>query len=118
MHGGNLWVSHWKRGIGTVPFADKTLKCRDCGQEFVFTAGEQAFYQEKGFQNEPSRCRECRETRKRGRESGPGGRGDGHGRQLYTVTCSDCGAQTEVPFQPRGDRPVYCRDCFAARKVM
>ncbi|HHW09455.1 MAG TPA: zinc-binding protein [Firmicutes bacterium] len=92
-----------------MPFTDKTLKCKDCGQEFVFTAGEQSFYQEKGFQNEPSRCRECRDSRKRERESGAP-------RQLYDVTCADCGVQTQVPFQPRGDRPVYCRECFAARK--
>jgi CxxC-x17-CxxC domain-containing protein len=106
-----------KRGIGSVSFVDRTLKCRDCGQEFVFTAGEQAFYEEKGFQNEPTRCRECRDLRKRDRDTG-GSRGNGQARQLYTVVCADCGAETEVPFQPRGDRPVYCRDCFAARKAM
>jgi len=101
-----------------MPFQDKTLKCRDCGQEFVFTAGEQEFYQEKGFQNEPSRCRDCRESRKRDRETGTGSRGNGRGRQSFAVVCADCGAQTEVPFQPRGDRPVYCRECFAARRAI
>jgi CxxC-x17-CxxC domain-containing protein len=99
-----------------VSFEDKTLQCRDCEQEFVFTAGEQEFYAEKGFQNEPTRCRECRDARKRERDSS--GRSNGQGRQLYTVVCADCGVETEVPFQPRGDRPVYCRDCFAAHKAM
>ncbi len=97
-----------------MSLTDKTLKCRDCGQEFIFTAGEQSFYQEKGFQNEPSRCRDCRDARKRERESG----GSGQGRQLYKVVCAQCGMETEVPFQPRGDRPVYCRECFQNRRAM
>ena len=100
-----------------MSFVDKKLKCKDCSQEFVFTAGEQAFYQEKGFQNEPTRCRDCREARKRERNMGRS-RGNGHPRQLYKVICAECGVETEVPFQPRGDRPVYCRECFVAKKVM
>ncbi|MDE5592343.1 MAG: zinc-ribbon domain-containing protein [Clostridiales bacterium] len=43
---------------------DKTLTCRDCGKEFVFTAGEQEFYAEKGFEHEPTRCPECRKANK------------------------------------------------------
>ncbi len=97
-----------------MPFVDKTLKCKDCDQEFVFTAGEQAFYEEKGFQNEPTRCRDCRGARKRERNTGSF-RGNGQTRQLYAVICAECGAETQVPFQPRGDRPVYCCDCFQAR---
>jgi CxxC-x17-CxxC domain-containing protein len=97
---------------------DKTLTCRDCGESFVFTAGEQQFYAERGFQNEPSRCVACRNAR---RAAGPrpgntGGGGGGGGfrgeRRMYPATCSACGKETEVPFQPRGDRPVYCSDCF------
>ncbi len=109
-----------------MPFKDKTLTCRDCGQTFVFTAGEQEFYQEKGFVNAPSRCPDCRQKRKQatgeggGRGSGGGGgyrsEGGGRSRQLYTVICANCGAETQVPFEPRGDRPVYCRDCFDARR--
>ncbi|MFA7175409.1 MAG: CxxC-x17-CxxC domain-containing protein, partial [Kiritimatiellia bacterium] len=67
-----------------------------------------------GFQNEPSRCRDCRDNRKRERESG----GSGQSRQLFKVTCAQCGVETEVPFQPRGDRPVYCRECFQSQKAI
>ena len=85
---------------------DKTLVCKDCGSEFVFSVQEQQFYAEKGFQNEPARCLSCRRARK---QQAGGGRGE---RQLYTVNCSNCGVETQVPFKPTGVRPVYCRDCF------
>lgn len=85
---------------------DKTLICRDCGKEFIFSVQEQQFFAEKGFQNEPARCLTCRKARK---QQSNGSRGE---RQLYTVNCSNCGAETQVPFKPTGVRPVYCRDCF------
>ena len=87
-------------------FEDKTLVCRECGAEFVFTASEQQFYAEKGFQNEPGRCPACRAAR---RQNNGGARGE---RQMYDVICDGCGCTTQVPFQPKGDRPVYCRECF------
>ena len=90
-------------------YQDKTLTCRECGQEFTFTASEQAFYAEKGFQNEPGRCPACRAARR----ANGGNRGE---RQMYEVICDGCGCTTQVPFQPRGDRPVYCRDCFEAHR--
>jgi CxxC-x17-CxxC domain-containing protein len=99
---------------------DRTLICRECGNPFVFTAGEQAFYAERGFV-EPSRCPTCRANRRAGRQA-TGGNGDAYGaarpggvqqpRQLYPATCADCGRETMVPFQPRAGRPVYCRECF------
>lgn len=89
-------------------FQDKTLTCRDCGAEFVFTAGEQEFFAEKGFTNEPGRCLPCRQSRKQQR-------GSSSQRQMYPAVCANCGAETQVPFQPSGDRPVYCSDCFQAR---
>ncbi len=89
-----------------MEFQDKTLKCKDCGNDFIFSAGEQAFYQEKGFENEPVRCRDCRDKRRRQRDGGAQ-------RELFTVICADCGKETQVPFQPKDDRPVYCRDCFS-----
>jgi CxxC-x17-CxxC domain-containing protein len=129
---------------------DRTLTCRDCGQQFVFTAGEQAFYQERGF-SDPQRCPTCRQARKQQRGSGGGGYdsggygGGGYGggggyssggyggnsggyggggggyssgpRQMYPAICSACGKETEVPFQPRSDKPVYCRDCFQERRA-
>ncbi|HBM74902.1 MAG TPA: zinc-binding protein [Clostridiaceae bacterium] len=91
-------------------YQDKTLVCKDCGKEFVFTAGEQEFYAEKGFQNEPSRCKECRQAKKNAR------RPAGAKREMYTAICSACGKETEVPFKPSEDRPVYCRECYEARR--
>ncbi|WP_371366628.1 hypothetical protein SRRS_09120 [Sporomusa rhizae] len=94
---------------------DKELTCRDCGANFVFTASEQDFYAEKGFTNEPGRCPECRAARKQ--QNNRGGRSGGfQQREMFDVTCSACGAQTQVPFRPSNDRPVYCRDCFQSNK--
>jgi len=95
-------------------YTDETLTCVDCGQHFPFTAGEQEFFAVKGFTNKPNRCSQCRAARKSGRP-GNGGRGGGARREMFTATCSQCGGVAEVPFQPRGDKPVYCRDCFGAR---
>lgn len=91
-------------------YNDKTLICRDCGNEFVFTAGEQEFYAEKGFTNEPTRCKACRDARKAARNGGD--RGDRGQRKMYDAVCAECGRPCKVPFEPRGDRPVYCSDCF------
>ncbi len=123
-----------------MSYADKTLTCRDCGTGFVFTAGEQEFYAQKGFTNEPTRCPSCRQARK---SSGGGGggasRGNGGGgygmrdsygdnggrrsfgassapREMHTTTCASCGGPAQVPFVPRGDKPVYCSDCFQQQR--
>jgi CxxC-x17-CxxC domain-containing protein len=93
-----------------VSYTDKTLACRDCRQEFVFTSGEQAFYAEKGFENEPARCPACRSARKQ--RPANGSRSE---RRMFDVTCSACGVETQVPFNPSSDRPVYCRNCFQSR---
>lgn len=104
--------------------ADKTLTCRDCNADFLFTENEQAFYKEKGFQNEPQRCPNCRAAKKQ--QSGDN-RGGGYGysqssnnsgsygnsqREMFPAVCAECGKTTNVPFKPTGDRPVYCRDCY------
>ena len=94
-----------------MEFVDETLVCKDCGKEFIFSAGEQEFYAEKGFENEPARCRDCRDKRRRNRDSG-----EREERQMFTVVCADCGQETQVPFQPKDDRPVYCRDCFSKHR--
>lgn len=93
-------------------YQDKTLTCRDCGNDFNFSASEQEFFAEKGFTNEPGRCPQCRAARRQNNRQGNGGARSE--RQMYPVTCSACGVETEVPFRPTGDRPVYCRDCFAS----
>ena len=104
---------------------DQTIKCVDCGEDFVFTAGEQAFYREKGLTHAPTRCKRCRELRKANKgervASGAPGNG-GHGgprsgsREMFPATCSSCGADTMVPFKPSSDRPVLCRNCFQEQR--
>ena len=88
-------------------FEDRTLVCKECGKEFVFTAGEQEFYAEKGFVNDPQRCKECRDARKAASRSQ---------REMYTAVCAACGKEAKVPFKPHEDRPVYCGECFAKMK--
>ena len=80
-------------------YEDKTLVCKECGAEFVFTAGEQEFYAERGFQNEPQRCKACRDARKNAARSP---------REYFTAVCANCGGEARVPFEPKTDRPVYC----------
>lgn len=134
-----------------MSYADKTLTCRDCGTQFVFTAGEQEFYAQKGFTNEPTRCPSCRQARKqntgrsssggygdrdsyssggygdrdsygggygarRGGGGGGGGRSFGGEREMHTAICANCGKEAKVPFLPRGDKPVYCDDCFQQQR--
>ncbi|MDQ3855475.1 MAG: zinc-ribbon domain containing protein [Chloroflexota bacterium] len=110
-----------------MAYSDKTLTCRDCGNQFTFTAGEQEFYASKGLMNEPSRCPDCRAARKRSQGGGasysssggvfsPGGSYDRGPREMFDVVCDSCGRPAKVPFQPRGDRPVYCSDCFQSQR--
>ena len=88
-----------------VSYADKVLVCRGCSRDFVFTAGEQEFFQLKGLVNEPGRCPECRALRREGRSVA-------RARTMHQVVCAVCGTTTEVPFLPTQGRPVYCQDCF------
>ena len=97
-----------------MSFEDKTLKCRECGNDFVFTAGEQEFYQQKGLLNQPSRCPECRASR---RNAGSSGNRERAPRQMHTVICAECGTETQVPFLPKNDRPVYCSSCYDKLRV-
>ena len=126
-----------------MEFVDRQITCVDCAQPFVFTAGEQEFYQRKGFREEPKRCKVCREARKAKRssglpEAGSGPRSDDYGddvgnrasgpprragggggasREMFDAVCAQCGAETKVPFKPTPGRPVYCRDCYSSRRV-
>jgi CxxC-x17-CxxC domain-containing protein len=100
---------------------DTILTCRDCGQAFTFTSGEQDFYAARGY-SEPSRCADCRAQRKAERDSGGhgsyssgGGYSSRGSREMFSATCSSCGKEAQVPFQPSGDKPVYCSDCFQQR---
>ena len=114
-----------------MDFQDRPLQCLDCKNEFIFTAGEQEFYERKGFKEIPKRCKPCRDARKTRRgESGAnalGGNGYGNGepngnraprgdREMFDATCAACGAPARVPFRPAAGRPVYCRDCYSSRQ--
>lgn len=88
---------------------DITLQCADCGSDFEFTVGEQEFYAQKGLMNNPRRCPVCRKSRKNVRGGGGGSRPQ---KRMYDVYCSDCGCETQVPFRPMEDKPVYCRECL------
>lgn len=101
---------------------DITITCKDCGRNFIFRGEEQDFYAEKGY-DEPIRCRHCRTARKTGgapsndnavREGAPASRFPQ--RELFPATCASCGNQAKVPFKPRGDKPVYCSDCFSKQR--
>ncbi len=96
-----------------MSYEEKTLTCADCGKSFAFTVEEQEFHAQKGFTNLPKRCPDCRSARRSERGGGSGGGYGRSSREMYPVTCAQCGKQTEVPFQPRGDRPVYCSDCYS-----
>ena len=96
----------------TMEFQDKSLNCVDCGTEFIWTAGEQQFFADKNFKNEPKRCKACKGKR----ASRPAG-GSVARERVETVTmCSACGKETTVPFRPTQGRPVFCKECFQSRK--
>jgi len=98
-----------------MSFQDKTIQCSDCGQEFTFSVEDQEFFQSRGYTNEPKRCPECRQARKAERYGSGGGGYNSRPRQMFPAVCAECGKETEVPFEPREGRPVYCSDCY--RKV-
>ncbi len=103
-----------------MAYTDRTLSCADCGTNFTFSADDQAYHAEKGFTNEPKRCPDCRSAR-RGQQGGGGGSyasGGGYSsqREMFSATCGSCGKEARVPFQPRGDKPVYCSDCFRSQQ--
>jgi CxxC-x17-CxxC domain-containing protein len=92
-------------------FEDRTLTCVDCGADFTFTAGEQHFFHDKAFKNEPKRCKNCKAKRQGSAVAGPG--------RVETMTkCSQCGRETTVPFKPTQGRPVFCRECFQGKKTI
>jgi len=90
-------------------YVDKQLQCAECGANFAFTASEQEFYESKGYTNEPKRCPTCRQARKSQRQ---GDGSYGGPRQMFPAVCAQCGKETQVPFQPRSERPVYCSECY------
>ncbi len=101
-----------------MAYEDKTLTCQDCAQPFTFSAEDQTYHAEKGYTNEPKRCLSCRQARRNQRSDDGYGGGGGGGydrgpREMHPVVCAECGKDTMVPFRPRGDRPVYCSDCYS-----
>ncbi len=99
-----------------MSYEDRILTCQECGGSFTFSADDQAYHAEKGYTNEPKRCPSCRQARRNQRSDGGFGGGYDRGpREMHPVVCAECGKDTMVPFQPRGDRPVYCSDCYSRR---
>ncbi|MDD5093672.1 MAG: zinc-ribbon domain containing protein [Dehalococcoidia bacterium] len=103
-----------------MSFTDRSLQCADCGATFTFTSTEQEFFANKGFTNDPKRCNDCRSARKQERGGAGNGGGNGGGynsgrRQMYPAVCATCKTKTEVPFEPRQDRPVYCSQCYSSQ---
>ncbi len=86
-------------------YQDETLKCEDCGCEFIFSTGEQEFYAEKGLVNKPKRCQECRKGRRQKTR-----------KKMFDATCSECGIDTEVPFKPIEGKEIYCKACYSNRQ--
>jgi CxxC-x17-CxxC domain-containing protein len=105
-----------------MSYTDKQITCVDCGTEFTFSSGEQERFAQLGFTNEPKRCSSCRAAKKAAQGGAPSrssGSRDARSsgpREMFSVVCSACGKPAQVPFQPRGDRPVYCSDCFSNSK--
>jgi CxxC-x17-CxxC domain-containing protein len=101
------------RGTAVMEYHDRVLKCSECGAEFVFTGGEQMFFADKGFKNEPKRCKGCKAKRAEG-----GGGSASPMRSETKTSCSQCGKETTVPFRPTQGRPVFCRECFQQRRAI
>jgi CxxC-x17-CxxC domain-containing protein len=104
-----------------MEFQDKVLTCIDCGAGFVFTAGEQLFFHDKQFKNEPKRCKACKSKRVAiltapSMASGGNGNGIRYARVETRATCSQCGKETTVPFRPTQNRPILCRECFTQKR--
>jgi CxxC-x17-CxxC domain-containing protein len=97
-----------------MEFQDKVLTCIDCGTDFVFTAGEQLFFHDKQFKNEPKRCKNCKSKRVAVLNSAP--QGHTHVKTETRTQCSQCGKDTTVPFRPTQGRPVLCRECFQQKR--
>jgi CxxC-x17-CxxC domain-containing protein len=102
-----------------MDFVDRLLTCADCGGEFIFTAGEQLFFLDKQFKNDPKRCKPCK-SRRSGVGTAPAGSGPaaaGLSRTETRTECSECGVVTTVPFKPTQGRPVLCRQCFKTKRA-
>jgi CxxC-x17-CxxC domain-containing protein len=99
-----------------MQFVDRLLTCQDCGNEFIFTAGEQLFFFDKQFKNDPKRCKPCK-SRRAGQASGNGPAAAGISRTETRTHCSECGIETTVPFKPTQGRPVLCRQCFQNKRA-
>jgi CxxC-x17-CxxC domain-containing protein len=102
-----------------MQFVDRFLKCSDCSNDFVFTAGEQLFFHEKQFKNDPKRCKLCKAKRAGlGRSANsPATTALPLSRTETRTECSVCGIETTVPFKPTQGRPVLCRACFELKRL-
>ena len=97
-----------------MEYTDRELTCADCNDSFTFSADDQSYHAEKGYENDPKRCRTCRAAKRSSHNSmgGGGGFGNRGPREMHTIQCADCNKESTVPFLPRGDKPVYCSECY------
>ena len=93
-----------------MSYVDRSIACVDCGVEFIHSAADQEFYAQKGLLHEPQRCPDCRRRAKAERAAS-------RAQSMHDIVCSNCGRTGQVPFAPRNDRPVYCSECFEARRT-
>ncbi len=112
-------ASGTRRKNNSTEFEDRLINCVDCGEDFVWSAGEQIFFQDKGLTNEPKRCKPCKQAKNERLAAISAARLTGTKQRIeVTVICAQCGQQTTVPFYPSQGRPVYCRSCFLAAKTL
>ena len=102
----------------SIEFQDRAIKCVDCGENFIWTAGEQVFFHDKGLSNEPKRCKPCKQAKNERLAAITAAQASGVRQRVeVTVTCAQCGQETTVPFYPSQGRPVFCRSCFLSAKT-
>ena len=111
---GKSRTSNGREETNVYEYRDKVLKCIDCGEEFIFSAGEQLFFADKGLRNDPKRCKPCKLKKNERIAANVQAYGQPFPRERVEVAikCALCGIETTVPFRPTQGRPVYCRDCF------
>jgi CxxC-x17-CxxC domain-containing protein len=101
-----------------MQYDDRTIHCVDCGQDFVWTAGEQVFFHDKGLKNEPKRCKPCKQAKNERLAAIAAAQASGVRQRIeVSVQCAQCGQTTTVPFYPSQGRPVFCRSCFLAGRT-
>lgn len=105
------------RTVTETDFQDRLIQCIDCHEDFVWTAGEQIFFRDKGLTNPPKRCKPCKQAKNERIAAVIAAQTAGTRQRVEVIVdCAQCGQHTTVPFYPSQGRPVYCRACFLTRR--